>query len=124
MGAVAACAAGLLAAGCGTAGQTATRSSGTIGSAVGEVAGTVVGRHYGDPGVGRSVGAQLGGVAGNVAGSAIETRSAAPPKVVRPAEPTMFCPIGGEAYPETFRYCPIHGAQLLKQDAPRSSAAP
>ena len=105
----------LLAAGC-VAGQTATRSSGTIGSAVGEVAGTAVGRQYGEAGVGRSVGSQLGGVAGNVAGSAIESRRTAPLAKPQDAAATKFCPVGGEFYPESFVFCPLHGAELRRRE--------
>ncbi|MBI4342054.1 MAG: hypothetical protein HY599_01660 [Candidatus Omnitrophica bacterium] len=104
---------GLLAAGC-VAGQTATRSSRTIGSAAGEVAGTIVGRQYGDPGVGRSVGSQLGGVAGDVAGSAIESRGSRPTPARGDAPATKFCPVGGELYPETFKFCPLHGGELRR----------
>ena len=101
----------LVATGCGTAPQVG-RSSRTIGSAVGEVTGTVVGRQYGETGVGRSVGSKLGTAAGAIAGSAIEGRQAQPPATAQSAAAQKFCPVGGEFYPASFVFCPLHGARL------------
>ncbi len=111
-------------AGCETM-QSNTVQGGAVGSAVGAATGAVVGHRYGETGAGMAIGAGLGSVAGTVAGSALTVPPKAPPQpgVVPVAAPlTKFCPVGGEAYPETFRYCPLHGAELRAKDA--SSGTP
>jgi len=108
----------LLAAGCGTA-PAASRSTRTIGSAVGEVTGTVVGHQYGETGVGRSVGAKLGTVAGELAGSAMEGQRASPAPTPQAAAGKKFCPVGGEVYPASFVFCPLHGAELRDRSSAR-----
>ena len=82
-----------------------------IGSAMGGAAGAIVGHQYGQTGVGQSVGSKIGSVGGQVAGSAMHT----PQVPERPSDTAvMFCPVGGERYPNRFKYCPLHGAELQK----------
>ena len=85
----------------------------SVGSAVGGATGAVVGYRYGQAGLGQSVGSNLGSVAGSVADVARDQRSAKASSSTAMAQgATQFCPVGGEYYPSTFRFCPLHGAQL------------
>lgn len=97
--------------GCQSVPSTA-RSGRTVGSAVGEATGTVIGRQYGESAMGRSVGSKLGSVAGEMAGSAVVTPGSQPANHPQAAPERKFCPVGGEVYPGSFRFCPLHGAEL------------
>ncbi len=103
--------------------QSKSAQGAAVGSALGAATGAVVGHHYQETGAGMAVGAGLGGVAGGLAGSALDAqqKSQTPPLTATAGAPrTKFCPIGGELYPETFRFCPIHGAELRVKETPGS----
>ena len=113
----------LIVAGCETISQSTATQGAAIGGAVGAATGAVVGHQYGESGVGMAVGTGLGTVAGSIAGSAVQSRKPAQPTPAQTASvPTKFCPIGGERYPESVKYCPIHGVELRERDA--SSTTP
>jgi len=110
--------AALALAGCET-GQSKAMQGTAVGAALGTATGAVVGHHYQETGAGMAVGAGLGSVAGGLAGSALDgSHKPLPPLASSAAAPrlTKFCPIGGEFYPETFRFCPLHGAELRAKD--------
>ena len=97
----------------GCAGPSSRVQGSSVGSAVGAATGAVVGYQYGQAGLGQSVGSSLGSVAGSVADAAREQPRAAPSAPSPLAQgATQFCPIGGEYYPSTFHFCPLHGAEL------------
>ena len=107
-------------AGCEAAQSRAIQGT-AVGSALGAATGAVVGHHYGETGAGMAVGGSLGGVAGALAGSALQAPPSAPPPSGPAATPvplTKFCPVGGERYPEAFRYCPLHGIELHEKETP------
>jgi hypothetical protein len=87
-----------------------------VGSAVGGAAGSVVGYQYGQTGIGRSVGSSLGGVAGEAADARQRAPAPAAPAPAAASAPAKFCPIGGERYPESITYCPLHGSALRSME--------
>lgn len=100
-----------LIAGCAGPGSRVQGSS--VGSAVGGATGAVVGYRYGQAGLGQSVGSNLGSVAGSAADVVRDQRTAQSASSSAVAQgATHFCPIGGEYYPSTFKFCPLHGAEL------------
>lgn len=85
-----------------------------ISSVLGRTAGAVVGHQYGEAGIGQSIGSQAGAAVGQAAEAAASrhTLQPGPAQAGGESRPTKFCPIGGERYPEPYRYCPLHGAAL------------
>ena len=103
---------GWVGAGC-QAGRVIKASSPAVGSAVGSAAGAIIGYQHGEAGIGRSIGSSLGSAAGQVAGAAAEPRQAPRELPADAASGTgKFCPVGGERYPDSVRYCPNHGTEL------------
>ena len=118
----------LLVSGCETVSQSTAAQGGALGAAVGAATGAVVGHQYGETGVGMTVGSGLGGAAGSIAGSALKAQAHPTPPTATPTvssnQPTKFCPIGGELYPEQVKFCPIHGAELRRREPASESPAP
>ena len=106
----------------GTAAQSRTVQGATLGGALGAGTGAILGNQMGHhAGAGTAIGAGIGALAGGLIGHATEQpQQPAPmgtaPVPVAPAAPTYvkskFCPVGGESYDETFKYCPVHGVEL------------
>lgn len=97
----------------GCSGPSSRVQGSSVGSAVGGATGAVVGYRYGQAGLGQSVGSNLGSVAGSAADVVRDQRGARPASSEAIAQgATHFCPIGGEYYPSTFKFCPLHGAGL------------
>jgi len=118
----AACAAAAL--GCesmGTAAQSKTVQGATLGGLLGAGTGAIIGNQTDHAGAGTTIGAGLGALGGGLLGKALEERDqrsqqqqyppAATPAPVTTAQ-TKFCPVGGEIYPESVKYCPNHGVEL------------
>jgi hypothetical protein len=104
----------LPAAGCesmGTAAQSKTVQGAALGTAVGAGTGAIVGNQTGHAGEGAAVGAGVGALGGGLIGRGMQEQERG---VAAPASGslTKICPIGGELYPESVRYCPVHGAEL------------
>ena len=108
----------LLLSGCesmGTAAQSKTTQGAVLGGLLGAGTGAIVGNQGGHhAGAGTAIGAGLGALGGGLIGHAMEENSqkaqqqATPPATGR----TKFCPVGGEIYPESVKYCPNHGVEL------------
>ena len=104
----------------GTAAQSKTVQGAALGSALGAGAGAIMGNQSGRPGAGTAIGAGLGALAGGLIGRGMENRQTAPGPVAAPVAPaatpvyakTKFCPVGGESYDDTYKYCPTHGVEL------------
>ena len=105
------CAVAMGAAGCAGVASSGEYSK-TIGSSLGQVTGAVIGHQYGQAGIGSGVGSDLGGLTGSAVGS-MQRSGASPTQKSKAREAqTKFCPTGGERYPDSFKYCPIHGDAL------------
>ena len=111
----------------GTAAQNKTVQGATLGGALGAGTGAILGNQMGHhAGAGTAIGAGLGALAGGLIGRATENRqpTASAPVAPVPVAPvatttgTKFCPVGGESYADTFKYCPIHGVELKYRDQP------
>ena len=134
----------IAAAGCenvGTATQSKTNQGALLGGLLGAGTGAIIGNQSGHhAGKGAAIGAGLGALGGGLMGHALEEqdrslqRQQYPPATgaVAPLAPstaasetgtattgrTKFCPVGGEIYPESVKYCPNHGVELRYKDQP------
>ena len=126
----------------GTAAQSKTNQGALLGGLLGAGTGAIIGNQTGHhAGAGTAIGGALGALGGGLIGHALEEQSQAtqrqqfPP--ASPAPGTLapvatnpattggvkFCPTGGETYPDSYTYCPVHGVELrYKEDA--SSSVP
>lgn len=123
-GVVALCALAL--AGCesmGTAAQSKTTQGAVLGGLLGAGTGAIIGNQEGRSGAGTAIGAGLGALGGAMVGHALEEQDKKiqqqqyPPATTTSAAPaatgqTKFCPVGGEVYAESVKYCPNHGVEL------------
>ena len=97
--------------------QSKTAQGALAGSAIGAGAGAILGNQEGHhAGTGAAIGAGLGALSGALIGHAMEDK----PATQYPTTTTtttsndkgMFCPVGGEHYSSSIKYCPIHGVEL------------
>lgn len=97
----------------GTAAQSKTVQGATLGSALGAGTGAILGNQTGHhAGAGAAIGAGVGALAGGLVGHGMEEQGRQAPPEPYAATRKKFCPIGGEAYGENVKYCPLHGAEL------------
>ena len=109
----------LVAAGCETM-QSKTAQGALAGGALGAGTGAIIGHQTGRAGEGTAIGAGLGALGGALIGHAMESNEQkaaqqqypSPTTTTAPQANAMFCPVGGERYNSTVRYCPIHGVEL------------
>lgn len=109
----------------GTAAQSKTTQGAVLGSLLGAGTGAIVGNQSHHAGAGTAIGAGLGALGGAMMGHALEeTQQAAqqqqfPPAAtgapVATAAKTKFCPVGGETYDASVKYCPNHGVELKEK---------
>jgi uncharacterized membrane protein YebE (DUF533 family) len=116
--------AAVAAAGCesiGTAAQSKRNQGAVLGGLLGAGTGAVIGNQSDHAGAGTAIGAGLGALGGGLLGNALEERDrAAQQQQMPPASTTSapvtsgtkFCPVGGETFPDTVKYCPTHGVEL------------
>lgn len=115
------------AAGCesmGTAAQSKTTQGAVLGGLLGAGTGAIIGEQTGKAGAGTAIGAGLGALGGGLMGSALEAQDKKIQQMQYPPAGsgatsgsgqvggTKFCPVGGETYPESVKYCPTHGVEL------------
>ena len=104
----------------GTAAQDKTTQGAVLGGLLGAGTGAIVGNQSHHAGAGTAIGAGLGALGGALVGHALQEQQNAnqrqqyPPATPAPATvgKTKFCPIGGETYDESVKYCPTHGVEL------------
>ncbi len=115
----------------GTAAQSKTNQGAVLGGLLGAGTGAIIGNQtHHHAGAGTAIGGALGALGGGLIGHAMEEQSQAtqrqqfpPAGSVSPAAANVkFCPVGGETYPESVKYCPIHGVELKYKDQGSSSA--
>ena len=101
----------------GTAAQSKTVQGAALGSALGAGAGAIIGNQTGHAGAGTAIGAGLGALGGGMVGHGMEEQQQQVQRQEYPpaAHKTKFCPVGGETYDESVKYCPIHGAELKER---------
>ena len=105
----------------GTAAQSKTNQGAVLGGLLGAGTGAIIGNQTDHAGAGTAIGAGLGALGGGLLGHALEEQdrraqqqqfppatTSAPVTTAR----TKFCPVGGEIYPESVKYCPNHGVEL------------
>jgi len=116
----------------GTAAQSKTNQGAVLGGLLGAGTGAIIGNQTGHAGAGTAIGAGLGALGGGLIGHGMEEQSqAAQRQQFPPATPTSaavgrtkFCPIGGEIFPESVKYCPNHGVELKYKEGTGSSSVP
>lgn len=106
----------------GTAAQSKTTQGAVLGGLLGAGTGAIIGNQSDRAGAGTAIGAGLGALGGAMVGHALEEQDKKieqqqfPPATSQQAPATTggtkFCPVGGETYPETVKYCPNHGVEL------------
>ncbi len=100
----------------GTAAQSKTNQGAVLGGLLGAGTGAIIGNQTDHAGAGTAIGAGLGALGGGLLGHAMEANQA-PAQSLPSATPSetgrmKFCPVGGELYPESVKYCPNHGVEL------------
>lgn len=104
----------------GTAAQSKTNQGAVLGGLLGAGTGAIIGNQSDHAGAGTAIGAGLGALGGALVGHAMEEKSQAaqqqtfPPAATTPAPAVgaKFCPVGGETYDASVKYCPVHGVEL------------
>ena len=106
----------------GTAAQDKTVQGAALGGALGAGTGAILGNQMGHhAGAGTAIGAGIGALAGGLIGHGMqESQRPAPTTPAAATAPTApatgtgvkFCPVGGESYADTYKYCPVHGVEL------------
>ncbi len=105
----------------GTAAQSKTNQGAVLGGLLGAGTGAIIGNQSGHhAGSGAAIGAGLGALGGGLMGHALEEQDTSaqrrqfPPATTAPVTTgkTKFCPVGGETYDESVKYCPTHGVEL------------
>ncbi len=105
----------------GTAAQSKTNQGAVLGGLLGAGAGAILGNQTGNAGAGTAIGAGLGALGGGLVGHGMEESSQAAQKQTFPSATTTpvatavgakFCPVGGETYDASVKYCPVHGVEL------------
>jgi len=103
-----------------TAAQSKTVQGAAVGSALGAGTGAIIGNQTGRTWAGTAIGAGLGAVGGGLVGSAMEVQGK--PKMplastsTSSAALTKFCPVDGEGYTASVKYCPTHGTELKDKE--------
>ena len=113
----------------GTAAQSKTNQGAVLGGLLGAGTGAIIGNQTGHAGAGTAIGAGLGALGGAMMGHALEEQQNAtqhqqyPPATPAPASvgKTKFCPIGGETYDESVKYCPTHGVELKYKETTKTA---
>lgn len=102
----------------GTAAQSKTVQGATLGSALGAGAGAIIGNQTDHAGAGAAIGAGLGALGGGMVGHGMEEQSQHQQQQTMPtaASKTKFCPVGGELYDESVKFCPMHGVELRSRE--------
>lgn len=97
-----------------TAAQSKPVQGAALGSALGAATGAIIGEQKGKAGAGTAIGAGLGALGGGLVGSALEAQEKKYQQQQLPAAmaQTKVCPVGGEEYPESVKFCPNHGVEL------------
>ncbi len=119
----------------GTAAQSKTNQGAVLGGLLGAGTGAILGNQAGHhAGAGTAIGAALGVLGGGLVGHGLEEQSQAaqrrqfPTATSTPAAIGLvkFCPVGGESYPESVKYCPTHGVELKYKEnsASQGSTSP
>jgi len=115
----------------GTAAQSKTTQGAVLGSLLGAGTGAIVGNQaHHHAGAGTAIGAGLGALGGALIGHGLEEQSQAAQRQTFPPATSAaattgevkFCPTGGETYPASMKYCPIHGVELKYKDQGTSGA--
>ncbi len=115
----------------GTAAQSKTTQGAVLGSLLGAGTGAILGNQsHHHAGAGAAIGAGLGALGGGLIGHGMEEQSQAaqrqqfPPASSAPQAvgATKFCPVGGETFPDSVKYCPNHGVELKYKDRGTSPA--
>jgi len=98
----------------GTAAQSKSVQGGLVGGGLGAATGAIIGNQSGRAGEGAAIGAGLGALGGALMGNAMEEQERRLQQQQTPPATglTKFCPVGGELYAETVKYCPTHGVEL------------
>jgi len=106
----------------GTAMQSKRNQGAVLGGLLGAGTGAIIGNQTDHAGAGTAIGAGLGALGGGLLGNAMEENDRRAeqqimPPATAPVTPaatakTKFCPVGGEVYPESIKYCPTHGVEL------------
>ena len=105
----------------GTAAQSKTNQGAVLGGLLGAGTGAIIGNQSDHAGAGTAIGAGLGALGGALVGHAMEeNQKAAQQQTFPPAATsapaaavgTKFCPVGGETYDASVKYCPTHGVEL------------
>ena len=114
----------------GTAAQSKTTQGAVLGSLLGAGTGAIIGNQsHHHAGAGTAIGAGLGALGGGLIGHALEEQGSTsqrqqfPPATSAPASvgKTKFCPVGGETFDESVKYCPNHGVELRYKEQGSSS---
>jgi len=99
-----------------SAAQTKTGQGALLGGLLGAGTGAIIGEQTGHAGAGTAIGAGLGALGGAGIGSALDAQDKKIEQMQQPQATTQtatkFCPVGGEVYPESVKYCPNHGVEL------------
>ena len=105
--------------GCETMQNSRTAQGTAAGAALGAGAGAIIGHQSGRAGEGTAIGAGLGALSGALIGHAMDSNKPSATPQTYPSSSTtptstknMFCPVGGEYYDSSVKYCPIHGVEL------------
>jgi len=121
------CVAAMIAmAGCesmGTAAQSKRTQGAVLGGLLGAGTGAIIGNQSDNAGAGTAIGAGLGALAGGLVGNAMEESQRAQQQQTFPPATTSaplvgqtkFCPVGGEVYDASVKYCPNHGVELKEK---------
>ena len=105
----------------GTAAQSKQNQGAVLGGLLGAGTGAIIGNQTDHAGAGTAIGAGLGALGGGLLGHAMEERDQAAQRQVMPpastttapiTSGTKFCPVGGETFPDSVKYCPTHGVEL------------
>ncbi len=83
---------GLILTGC-----TTTQKGTTIGGLTGAALGGIIGHQSGNDAAGIAIGGAVGGLGGYAVGEKMKSK---------------FCPVGGEQYDGSVKFCPTHGVEL------------
>ena len=117
----------------GTAAQSKTNQGAVLGGLLGAGTGAIIGNQSRHAGAGTAIGGALGALGGGLMGHALEEQSQAtqrqqfpPATTTAPATvgKTKFCPVGGETFDESVKYCPNHGVELKYKEQGTSTTSP
>lgn len=78
-------------------GCTTTEKGTGIGAVSGAALGGIIGHQSGHGGQGAAIGGAVGALGGYVVGEKMKSK---------------FCPVGGEQFDESVKFCPTHGVEL------------